>query len=84
MMLNNAGSKWSLPGGEVEKGESLVDGAVREAKEEAVLTIEESTIVAVNEKFREDIGVHAVFFTFMAKVIGGTVAINDDLEISEI
>lgn len=50
-MFNNAGSGWSLPGGEVEKGESLVDGAVREAKEEAVLTIEESTIVAVKKNF---------------------------------
>jgi 8-oxo-dGTP diphosphatase len=78
------GAGGSLLGGEVEKGESLVDGAVLEAKEEAGLTIEESTIVAVNEKFREDIGVHAVFFTFTAKVIGGTIAIIDDLEISEI
>lgn len=32
LMFNNVGSGWSLPGEEVEKGKSLVDGAVREAK----------------------------------------------------
>lgn len=84
LMVNNRGGTWSLPGGAVEKGETLQQAVIREVKEETNLTVEIGDIVSVNEAFFEERGHHALFITFRAEVTAGTLSIQDENEITDI
>ncbi|SFJ70472.1 8-oxo-dGTP diphosphatase [Halobacillus dabanensis] len=84
LMVNNKGSSWSLPGGAVERDETFEQAAIRESKEETNLTIETVNIVAVNEAFFENKGHHALFITYKAKIVEGTLQILHKDEIDEI
>lgn len=81
MVHNRENSTWSLPGGKVEKGETLKQAAIREVKEETGVTVEVADIVSVNEAFFEDRGHHALFFTFKAKIMHGNPTVQDEDEI---
>jgi len=84
LMVNNEGSGWTLPGGAVEKGETLLEGLIREVYEETGLTVEAGELLAVNEAFRPDRGHHVLFFTFLAAVKGGRISIQFPEEILEV
>ncbi|WP_413380731.1 NUDIX hydrolase [Alkalihalobacillus sp. 1P02AB] len=76
------GSEWSLPGGARESGETLEQAVIRETFEETGLTVEIKVIFAINKKF--SLCTHAVIFTFVARIVGGEISIQDQDEITDI
>lgn len=75
MVVNGA-----LPGGAREIGETLEQAVIRETFEETGLTVEIKNIFAINEKLFP----HAVIFTFVARIVGGEISIQDQNEITDI
>ncbi|MGE5375145.1 MAG: NUDIX domain-containing protein [Bacteroidota bacterium] len=61
---------WCLPGGGVEDGESLAEGAIREAREETGLDVELTRLVGVYSRLGGGMhDVHAVLY--VARPVGG-------------
>jgi ADP-ribose pyrophosphatase YjhB (NUDIX family) len=65
---------WVFPGGYIDRGEKLEDGAIREAREECGLDVELERLVNVYS-YR---GRTPVVIVYAARAVGGTLCVGDD------
>jgi 8-oxo-dGTP diphosphatase len=78
-----AGGLYTLPGGGVEVGETLIEAVVREVREETALAIEPVALAGYREAITRDgegrIERHFVILPFAARWIAGEPMRNDEL-----
>jgi 8-oxo-dGTP diphosphatase len=74
---------WTLPGGRVEVGETLVEAVHREVMEETALTVEVIGLAGYREIILPQAvgerGRHFVILPFAARWISGAAVLNDEL-----
>ncbi len=71
---------WSVPGGRLERGESLRQGVAREVREETGLEVEVGPLVEVVERIDpgDPPAYHFVILDFLARPLGGDLRPGDD------
>lgn len=76
-------NKWIIPGGKIDWGESGIDCAKREVKEETNLDIIDIELIDVvecifPENFFKEI--HFIFFDYCAKAVSDNIILNDEFQ----
>lgn len=75
---------YTMPGGVVEAGETLFEAAIREVREETALAIEPVALAGHREAIIRDkegrVERHFVILCFAARLIGGDILLNDELD----
>ena len=83
LLVRNHRGRWSAPGGHLDFGESPVDAAFRETREETGVAVRDLEFVAITNDIIEGAQKHYVTIWFRGVVDDPTVAIVDTAEIAE-
>jgi 8-oxo-dGTP diphosphatase len=70
------GDIWSLPGGQVESGESLLDSVVRDAHEETGLLVAPVQLVYVVDAHNQIHDTHFLQHVFSCRVVNGQLSLS--------
>ena len=74
---------WSLPGGVLEVGETLIEGIRREVREETGLEVEPVYVVEIFERIIRDAEgapeYHYVLIDYVCRVVSGSLCAADDV-----
>lgn len=70
------GGRYNLPGGHIEPHETLLEAALREAKEETGFDIELTGFVGIYQSIYEDLNVSGPVLS--AKIIGGHITVSKE------
>ena len=68
-----AKDKFSLPAGKLEFGESILDGAIREAKEETGLDVEPIKLIGIYQRPASKENTNTTFFCFLSIIKSGEI-----------
>jgi len=74
---------WSLPGGLLELGESLIEGVQREVREETGLIIEVLELIELLDRIHrqdERVRYHYVIADYLCQVVGGNLQADSDAD----
>jgi 8-oxo-dGTP diphosphatase len=74
---------WTLPGGMLEVGESLIEGVAREVKEETGFEVEPIELIEVLDRIHregERVRYHYVIVDYLCRVIGGELDAASDAD----
>ena len=72
-----AEGRYSLPAGKLEFGESVMEGAVREALEETGLTVEPQKLIGIYQRPDSRVHTNTTYFVFHSKITGGQITPNE-------
>ena len=75
--------RWTLPGGALELGETLIEGAAREALEETGLVVEPVELIELIDRIhRQDdrVQYHYAIADYLCRVIGGELQAGTDAD----
>ncbi|MGD0681526.1 MAG: NUDIX hydrolase [Terracidiphilus sp.] len=78
---------WTLPGGMLELGESLIEGVTREVREETGLTVEVLQLIELVDRIHrlkegqaEHVRYHYVIADYLCRVVGGQLQAASDAD----
>ncbi len=69
---------YSLPSGKLELDETIIDGAIREAKEETGLDVNPVNIIGIYQKPKSEKGNNYTTIIFESKIIGGKITTSKE------
>jgi 8-oxo-dGTP diphosphatase len=72
-----AKDRYSLPGGKLEFGESLIECAIREAKEETGLNVKPVKLIGIYQRPSSSENSNTTVFCFLSEIISGEINISD-------
>ncbi len=78
-----AKGRWSIPGGLIEVGESLLEAVAREVREETGLLVEPLELIELLDRIHHDgerVRYHYVIADYLCRVVGGTLLAASDAD----